>query len=162
MQLEVGVGEVDGEREPDPHRVADHAGELDRAQRKALVAAAGADREGVTGTVREERHGGVCRGGSVALAAERRLDDAHSGQAETALRELLGVAGARDDQHAAAAAHVERPEVVTQAAQVALERAHELRAIAPLERQLTELEQHAGLGHVKNVPPRRTAIYSSS
>ena len=97
------------------------------------------------GRLAQELDGGVGRGGRVALAAHRRLDDAHSGQREAALHERLLRRAAGDDQDAAAMAHLEPAQVGGQPPQVPLEHVHEQRPVAALQGELAELQQDAGL-----------------
>ena len=138
--------EVDREPEPEPHGVADHARELDRAQREVLVAPRARGprrcaRDGPRGAPPRRRLRRRRRARSAAQAARR---SRRAGRGSADERSSGSLAG--HDQHAAAVADLERAEIRGESAQVALEHAHELRAVAPLERQLTELEQHAGLG----------------
>ena len=88
---------------------------------------------------------------SAAAAASRSqrsaaLHDAHARAGarqrptSSSSRRVLG-----DDEDAAAMAHLERPEISRQPAQVALERLDEQRPVAALQRELAELEQHAAL-----------------
>ena len=142
---QVRVRQVHVEAEPHPHRVADHPRELDGAEREALVAPCGADGEGAPGAASQQRHRGVGRRGGVALAPDRALHDAHAGQREAAVHELVLIPGARDDEHAAPVPDLESAQIGRQPAQVALQRVHEQRPVAALERELAELEQHAAL-----------------
>ena len=145
VELEVRRGQVDLEPEPQPHGVSEHARQLHRVERIALVAPPRADGEGAPRAPAQQRHGGVGRGGRIALAAQARLHHAHARQRQTALDERLLRLSARHDEDAAAAADLERPEVAGQPAQIALEHGDERGPVAALQCHLAVLEQYAAL-----------------
>ena len=142
VELEIRLGQVDREAEPHPHGFADHPRELHRAQRIALVAPPRPDGERAARAPAQQRYGGIRRGGGIALAAQPGLHHAHARQREAALDERRLWLTAREDEDPAAAADLERAEVAGQPAQVALEDGDERGPVAPLQRQLAELEQY--------------------
>jgi hypothetical protein len=143
VHREIRPREVDLEPEPDPHRLPDHARQLDRAQRKALVTPTSTDREGPAGTAPQQRDGGVRAGRGVAFAADGGLHHAHSRECQTAFDQLVLGRLAGEQQDPSAVAHVDGAQVGCETAQIALERGNEQRPVPPLEGELAELEQNA-------------------
>ena len=146
-QLEVRVGQVDLEPEPHPHGVAEQA----RPARSSAAAKRLSRRFARTAKVRPGSSRSSSTAASAAAVASRSQRSAGCttltpGRREAALDQLVLRDVAGDDEDPAAVAHLQRPEVGRHAPQVALERGDEARAVAPLQRQLAELEQHAARG----------------
>ena len=147
--LEVGIRQVDAEPESVLDSSADDRGELPRVEREALVAAPRPDRERRSGPVAKQIDGCGARGLGRLLEHERRVEQRDAEHVAGALDQLVGGGRGEHGERSSSLPQLERAEIAEQPDGVPAQLRVEERPVSPLEHDLAELDQHAGL-HARN------------